>query len=242
MSGTITGRSIAHTVDSSAFRHVVRLFAPAFLLLGLGFWLPGCSRETAGNLYSVFCEGLTDYYPLDVENYWIYRVDHLSGSREIKERVIYRKNQVYHLQTTVDGFPTKDEVDILQVIENDAIIDKEGVAVLKKPMIAGETWVSLDMVFEIVAKGRPVSVPAGDFTKTLEVTWTSKFAKETFQQKEKWPTLDPGPDPYVQILKRTYAKGVGIVKEEYDTITPDGEQHHIYTAELIQYNLRDRSH
>ena len=235
-------RSTAPTGDFKRLRRAIVPPATVILLPLLLFWLPGCSKKSLQRTFSILTEKLADYYPLDVENYWVYQVTHPGGTREVKERVIYRRYDVYHIQISVNGISEKDNVEVLQLIENDAIIDKEGVTVLKKPLVEGEQWSSMDMLFEITAKGRPVSVPVGDFEKTLELTWTSKFPKDKYREEPKWPTLDPGPDPYIQILTRTFAKGVGIVKEEFDTITPDGEKHHIYTAELIQYKLRDKDH
>ncbi len=174
---------------------------------------------------------LGQYMPLSVTNYWVYDVAAEGGGRrKVMEQIVARSGDKFTLNNG----------EVLLYLPDQAILNKQGVMILDKNMRLGHEWVDSEMHFEITAKKGEVSVPAGTFRETLEVTWTTKYPGDLESTTGVTPTLEPGPNPRVFIYRTIYAKGVGKVREEFRTIQPNGTQTVEFVAELLEYKLRPR--
>jgi len=168
------------------------------------------------------------YYPLDVSNQWTYAVTSYENiNRDVEERVIKRVGDNYYFNNK--------EV-LLRLPQG--IVNKMGVTILRDPLELGEKWIESQMTLEITAVGKTVEVPAGTFTDTVEITWTTMYPGDVTIDPSVQPTLEPGDNPRVFIYATTYAKNVGKIKEEYWIIQPDGTKTREVLAELKSFNLR----
>lgn len=174
---------------------------------------------------------LAAYYPLSVTNFWIYDVEaEGGGSRKAMEQVIRRQDDKY----------TFNNGEVLLYLPNQALMNKQGVTILEKDMSLGHEWIDAEMHFAVTGKNQQVTAPAGTFDKTLEVTWTTKYAGDVEIGPQVAPQLEPGPNPRVFIYITTYAKGVGKIREEYITVQPDGTRTVEFVAQLVEYGLREQ--
>lgn len=189
---------------------------PIFILLML-LLLGGCAAKA------------TDYYPLTVGNTWTYEVVVEGGGvRRVTETIHRRQYEKYFFN---DG-------EILLISSDRSLVNKNGTVILENIFRPGYQWIESDMRFEFTAIGKPVTVPAGVFDDTLEVTWTSMFPGHETITPQTRPTMQPGPNPRVFIYRTTYARGVGKIKEELTTIQPDGTKTVEFVSVLTYYKLR----
>lgn len=200
------------TAVSSRYRRLI-ISGIGLLLL---FSLCGCEAK------------FTDYYPLHVSNQWIYRVTTYEGRvKQMEERIIKRHGDTYHFNNK----------EIILLNPGQAIVNKQGITILRDPIELGAQWVDTQMQFEITALNQPVTVPAGTFDETLEITWTTKYPGNVIIHPGDEPTLKPGESPRVFVYKVTYARKVGKIKEELWITQPDGRSEREMLAELLSYRL-----
>ncbi|MDP8224105.1 MAG: hypothetical protein P9L99_12155 [Candidatus Lernaella stagnicola] len=194
--------------------------------------LPGLAIVLIGVFFVTGCsDTLNQYMPLDVTNYWIYDVQAAGGGkRKVMEQVIKRGGDKYTLNNG----------EVLLYLPNQAIMNKQGVTILDKNLRLHHTWVDSEMLFEVTRKNFEVTVPAGTYRETLEVTWTTKYPGDVAITPNVAPILDPGSNPRVFIYTTIYARHVGKVREQYVTIQPDGTKTVEFIAELMEYKLRPR--
>jgi len=188
-----------------------------FLLLTAAALMAGCSAQ------------FQQYYPLHVSNQWTYKVtDYYDRVTENVERIIKRVGDSYHFNNK----------EVILYLPGQGMVNKQGVMFLREPIEPGKQWIENQMTFEITGLNKQVTVPAGTFTETLEITWISKFPGDVVIKPGVMPTLDPGPNPRVFIYVVTYAKRVGKIKEEYYVVQPEGAKTREVLAELTAYSLQ----
>jgi len=188
-----------------------------FLLLTAAALMVGCSAQ------------FQQYYPLHVSNQWTYKVtDYYDRVTENVERIIKRVGDSYHFNNK----------EVILYLPGQGMVNKQGVMFLREPIEPGKQWIENQMTFEITGLNKQVTVPAGTFTETLEITWISKFPGDAVIKPGVMPTLDPGPNPRVFIYVVTYAKRVGKIKEEYYVVQPEGAKTREVLAELTAYSIQ----
>jgi hypothetical protein len=193
----------------------IGLVALALLVLGLA----SCS------------DPIGKYMPLSLTNHWIYDVKMAGGGqRKVMEQIVRRQDDKYTLNNH----------EVLLYLPRQALMNKQGVMILDNNFTLGHQWVDNQMEFEVTARNQEVTVPAGVFKETVEITWTTKYPGSVDITAGTPPTLEPGEHPRVFIYTTTYAKGVGKIRETYVSILPDGTRTVEFVAELLEYHLRRR--
>lgn len=171
--------------------------------------------------FSVHGEDLSvaQYFPLAVGNRWVYQIqDRTDGAppameywdiqREEQGRFILRIRQS---NLTTGGFeesflPTPDGI---KRIAAETTRKEDPPFFLKGPLREGTTWVDEDGTYEITGADKTLTVPAGEFSRCIEITNTRQGGKATVitlfapgvgmvQRHETYPILEGSGSFYPQ--------------------------------------------
>jgi len=193
---------------------------------------------------------LDDYYPLKVGNLWefntVYPGDPEGRVRRDSDQINRRVEQTYFFNNG----------EILVRLKGTAIINRNGMRLLRFPIAAGTKWADRNVFCEITAKDTTVKVPAGQFRETVTVVWRSTrrapvtMSAQQFSDGPLPPKATDLPPPEAReeddqeyplrqfVATTVYAKGVGPVKYVLQAAEMGEPLRTILESELVSYELR----
>lgn len=152
---------------------------------------------------------IANYYPLKVGNEWRFQTSYpLTGEeREDVELIVRRFENTFHLNNG----------ESLIHFRNHGILNKNGVYILRLPLRAGYSWIDQGVQLEITQTDKVMDVPAGRFSRCVEVTWDSIKNDRKFQS----------------VI--TYAPKVGPVCYEYFELGEQGNRSLLLSSKLKRF-------
>jgi hypothetical protein len=173
----------------------------------------------------IFCScsgGVVEYYPLEVGNRWAFRTTSFTDTEPTErtdyELIVRRDGNSYQFENG----------ETILNNSGSSLINKQGYTLLQTPFKPGISWEDAGATMTITALGKPVEVPAGKFTDTLEVAWEIKR-----------PGKEDPTRFYIDKSVFVYAKGVGPIRYYYEVMLPDGQVVPVIESKLVSFkNIR----
>ncbi len=161
--------------------------------------------------------GCTDlvstYYPLEMGNEWRFSTTMLDTGevKEDVELIVRRWEDNFHFNNGQK----------LILFRNHGILDKNGIYVLRLPIRKDFRWTDRGIELGYTDVAKRVTVPAGNFSECVEVTWDTKSTD--------------GKRNFRSVI--SYAPGVGPVLYQYGEVLENDTLKPLIRSELVSYRF-----